>query len=50
MFEAARDIVIASFPPDLSPAELREQLLIRFYGDDFSKEELERIKKKLSEI
>jgi hypothetical protein len=31
MFETARTIVLASFPPDLTPAELRWRLCERLY-------------------
>lgn len=33
MFDAARTLVLASFPPDLTPAELRLRLLQRFYPE-----------------
>lgn len=33
MFDAARAIVLASFPVDLSEAERRERLYERFYGE-----------------
>ncbi|MNC87460.1 hypothetical protein D3C83_31880 [compost metagenome] len=33
MFDTARELVIASFPPDLSPMELRHRLCRRFYGE-----------------
>ena len=32
MFEAARQMVLASLPKDLSPAELRSALFQRMYG------------------
>lgn len=32
MFETARTIVLASFPPGLSPGEVRRRLCERFYG------------------
>ena len=32
MFDAAREIVIASLPPDLPPAELKRRLFERMYG------------------
>jgi hypothetical protein len=32
MFEAAREMVLASFPPDLSDTERRRRLYKRFYG------------------
>jgi hypothetical protein len=34
MFEDARAIVLASFPPNLSPDERRQRLFARLYGDD----------------
>jgi hypothetical protein len=43
MFESAKKIVIASFPKDLSRTEFKEKLFLRFYENDFSKEELEKI-------
>lgn len=40
MFDAAREMVLASLPKDLSPAELRRRLYERIYGEplppDFS--------------
>ncbi|MCC7093234.1 MAG: hypothetical protein IT277_03480 [Ignavibacteriaceae bacterium] len=35
MFETARDIVISSLPKDLSDKELKKELFLRFYGDEF---------------
>jgi hypothetical protein len=32
MFETARTIVLASFPPGLPPQEVRRRLCERFYG------------------
>jgi len=32
-FEAAREMVLASLPPDLSPLELKRQLYQRIYGE-----------------
>jgi len=32
-FEAARAMVIASFPPNLSDLEFKKLLLLRLYGD-----------------
>lgn len=32
MFDAAREMIIASFPADLSPREYRERLFQRTYG------------------
>ncbi len=34
MFEDARAMVLASFPPNLSPDERRRRLFARLYGDD----------------
>ncbi len=33
MFDAAREMVLASLPKDLSPAELRRRLYERIYGE-----------------
>lgn len=35
MFETARDIVISSLPKNLSDKEIRKELLLRFYGNEF---------------
>ncbi len=35
MFEAARRMVLASFPPDLSPLERNRRLYERIYGESF---------------
>ncbi|MFN0313881.1 MAG: hypothetical protein ACKVQA_02415 [Burkholderiales bacterium] len=35
MFDTARSIVIASFPPNLTEKERRRMLCQRFYGDLF---------------
>jgi len=43
MFETARKIVLSSFPPNLSENEIRKRLFLRFYGNDFSEEEKEKI-------
>jgi hypothetical protein len=34
MFDAARTMVLASFPSGLSPNEVRRRLFDRFYGDE----------------
>ncbi len=34
MFDVARSIVMASFPPDLSEIEIKRRLCERFYGDE----------------
>jgi hypothetical protein len=33
MFDAAREMILASLPKDLSPAELRRRLYERIYGE-----------------
>ena len=33
MFEAAREMVLASFPPDLTESELKRRLYERIYGE-----------------
>ena len=43
MFEAARKIVLSSLPSDLSEKELRKELFLRFYGNDFNEKEKGRI-------
>ena len=35
MFEAARRVVLASLPPDLSPLERKRRLFERLYGFPF---------------
>ena len=47
MFETARELVISSLPNNLSEKELRRELFLRFYGNDFSKSEKEKILKNL---
>jgi len=32
-FDAARDLVLASFPPGLSMEQIRQRLFARMYGD-----------------
>lgn len=32
MFDAARDVILASLPTDLSPTDLKRQLFKRLYG------------------
>jgi len=36
MFDAAREIVLASFSKNMSPQEKRISLFLRFYGNDFN--------------
>ena len=43
MFETARELVISSVPKNLSERELRKVLFLRFYENDFSREEKEKI-------
>ncbi len=43
MFETARKIVLSSFPENLSENEIRKRLFLRFYGNDFSEDEKEKI-------
>jgi hypothetical protein len=38
MRRTARDMVLASLPPELSETEKKVQLFLRFYGNDFSDE------------
>jgi hypothetical protein len=43
MFETARSIVLSSLPGNLSEDEIRRELFLRFYGnefDDLSKEKI----------
>lgn len=46
MYETARRLVLASLreqDPEATPAALRRGIFLRFYGDDFSEAETERI-------
>ena len=43
MFDTAREIVLASFPPGLSSAEVRRRLCERFYGDEVAPEAYARL-------
>lgn len=46
MFDLARRLVIASIreqSPGISEVELRQQLFLRFYGDEFSPEQRQKI-------
>ena len=49
MFETARKIVLSSFPENLPENEIRKQLFLRFYGNEFTKEETEKIFKRMDE-
>jgi len=43
MFETARDIVLSSLPGSLSNKELRKELFLRFYGNEFDENYKEKI-------
>jgi len=43
MFDTARTLVIASLDKNLNDTEKRKALFLRFYGNDFSREEKEKI-------
>ena len=46
MFETARELVLTSIKaanPKASPAEIRSALFLRFYGQEFSDEERQKI-------
>lgn len=50
MYDTAKRLVLAALleeNPQATPADLRKGLFLRFYGDDFSPEETERILKYL---
>ena len=47
MFDASREIVLASLPKGLSNKEKRVKLFLRFYKDDFDNKRLESIIKYL---
>jgi hypothetical protein len=49
MFETAREIVISSLPKGLPEKELRKELFLRFYGDEFTKQEIGKIFKRIDE-
>ncbi|OGU70310.1 MAG: hypothetical protein A2V93_11430 [Ignavibacteria bacterium RBG_16_34_14] len=49
MFETARKIVLSSFPENLPENEIRKRLFLRFYENDFSDEEKEKILKRMDE-
>ena len=38
MFDLARARILASFPPDLTPLEIKERLCERLYGDEIDME------------
>jgi len=43
MYDAARDIIISSLPPNLSRKEMLTELFLRFYKDDFTEEQIKDI-------
>jgi hypothetical protein len=43
MFDTARTLVLASLDKNLNDTEKRKALFLRFYGNDFSREEKEKI-------
>lgn len=43
MFDTARQMVLASLPPDLPEREKKVQLFLRIYGDDFDEEKRQAI-------
>jgi len=48
MFDFARSIVLSSISKYASPKKQRQELFLRFYRDDFKKEEQDRILKRLT--
>ena len=38
MFELAKAMILASFPPNLTPLEIKERLAERLYGDEIDME------------
>jgi len=50
MFETARKIVLSSFPENLPENEIRKRLFLRFYENDFTDEEKEKILKRMDEV
>ncbi|HMW03675.1 MAG TPA: hypothetical protein PK079_25415 [Leptospiraceae bacterium] len=43
MLDTAKALALASLPKDLSKEEVRVQMFLRFYGNDFSEIEKEKI-------
>jgi len=43
MYDATRDIIISSLPPNLSRKEMLTELFLRFYKDDFTEEQIKDI-------
>ena len=50
MFETARKIVLSSFPENLSENEIRKRLFLRFYGNEFTKEQIEEIFERIDQV
>jgi hypothetical protein len=48
MFDFTRSIVLSSISKYASPKKQRQELFLRFYRDDFKKEERDRILKRLT--
>ena len=47
MFETARELVISSLPKNLSNKDIRREIFLRFYGDEFGDREKAEILKRL---
>jgi len=43
MFDTARELVISSLPVNLLDKELRKELFLRYYGNDFNTTDKEKI-------
>jgi len=52
MYAAAKELVIAGLPDEVkaNPADLREQVFLRFYGRDFAEPERSRICRHLRNV
>jgi hypothetical protein len=44
MFESARQIVLSSFPDNFSEKDIKFNLFLRFYKNDYTQEQIEKIK------
>jgi len=49
MFDAAREMVLSSFPQNMSLQEKRQNLFLRFYSNDFDENTKQSILQTLSE-
>jgi hypothetical protein len=47
LYDTAREIVLSSLPENMSETEKKVQLFLRFYENDFTKEQLEKIIKRI---